>query len=459
MDEEKKTTLNMEKFKKKIQEAVSTIAPKEVRQMLDELSQALTPYIVILENEDLIKEELEKRGFNEDIYELADSDDPEKQQLFLDAFHAVDESHKLIERQKESRARTRQASNAAKNTNIAVTGLWKKDRLFSPTSDELAQAFSPGHIYYYANVNNSKKVSKVRIDDEEELQELKNTSRFLFDLLTSLRAESEPDIYNQVIKDPSKDIVFSVTKVAKSIGFDPRSRGNENNSKRSNQSLMIQRGEAMMDMLSQLSNYVGKFDDGSFYYVCIVKYYDSNTDTIKMSVPYIGEVLRRLQNKYIGRQEIIKEKRLANKRISKQDNKPFEKNDLLKGTCRGLDSSIYEIMLYITTLMVRNGAGEKKEVRPKYSKIIENCPSLQSRLNEIEAQNIPAKTKARDRNNEFRKFSLAWKCLIDPKYSAMSEEWSNIFCSPTDKKGMLKAPTNTTINDKILIQWSTKKPM
>jgi hypothetical protein len=459
MDEKKKVNFGMKEFKEKLQRATASISPREVKKMIEELSEALAPYLTILENEDLIKAELEKRGFNEDIYELADSDDPEKQQLFLDAFHAVDESHKLIERQKESRARTRQASNAAKNTNIAVTGLWKKDRLFSPTSDELAQAFSPGHIYYYANVNNSKKVSKVRIDDEEELQELKNTSRFLFDLLTSLRAESEPDIYNQVIKDPSKDIVFSVTKVAKSIGFDPRSRGNENNSKRSNQSLMIQRGEAMMDMLSQLSNYVGKFDDGSFYYVCIVKYYDSNTDTIKMSVPYIGEVLRRLQNKYIGRQEIIKEKRLANKRISKQDNKPFEKNDLLKGTCRGLDSSIYEIMLYITTLMVRNGAGEKKEVRPKYSKIIENCPSLQSRLNEIEAQNIPAKTKARDRNNEFRKFSLAWKCLIDPKYSAMSEEWSNIFCSPTDKKGMLKAPTNTTINDKILIQWSTKKPM
>lgn len=459
MDEKKKVNFGMKEFKEKLQRATASISPREVKKMIEELSEALAPYLTILENEDLIKAELEKRGFNEDIYELADSDDPEKQQLFLDAFHAVDESHKLIERQKESRARTRQASNAAKNTNIAVTGLWKKDRLFSPTSDELAQAFSPGHIYYYANVNNSKKVSKVRIDDEEELQELKNTSRFLFDLLTSLRAESEPDIYNQVIKDPSKDIVFSVTKVAKSIGFDPRSRGNENNSKRSNQSLMIQRGEAMMDMLSQLSNYVGKFDDGSFYYVCIVKYYDSNTDTIKMSVPYIGEVLRRLQNKYIGRQEIIKEKRLANKRISKQDNKPFEKNDLLKGTCRGLDSSIYEIMLYITTLMVRKGTGEKKEVQLKYSKIIENCPSLQSRLNEIEAQNIPAKTKARDRNNEFRKFSLAWKCLIDHKYSAMSEEWSNIFCSPADKKGMLKAPTNTTINDKILIQWSTKKPM
>ena len=62
MDEEKKT-LNMEKFKKKIQEAVATISHREAKLMLDELSQALTPYIMILENEDLIKEELKKRGF------------------------------------------------------------------------------------------------------------------------------------------------------------------------------------------------------------------------------------------------------------------------------------------------------------------------------------------------------------------------------------------------------------
>lgn len=92
MDEEKKTTLNMEKFKKKIQEAVATISHQEARKLLDELSEALTPYIVILENEDLIKEELEKRGFNEDMYALADSDDPEKRKLFLDAFHAVVEA-------------------------------------------------------------------------------------------------------------------------------------------------------------------------------------------------------------------------------------------------------------------------------------------------------------------------------------------------------------------------------
>ena len=92
MDEKEKTTLNMEKFKKKIQEAVATISPQGARRMLDELSEALTPYIVILENEDLIKEELEKRGFTEDMYALADSDDPEKRKLFLDAFHAVVEA-------------------------------------------------------------------------------------------------------------------------------------------------------------------------------------------------------------------------------------------------------------------------------------------------------------------------------------------------------------------------------
>lgn len=402
-----------------------------------------------------LKAQLKKMGSDKDPIDLSDSFLDEEQELLS---KALEEIEKLIDRQKKSRTQVKQAQNAAKQKeNTIITGLWKDNRLFSPTSDELMEAFSPGHIYYYANINNTKQVSKVLIEDEKELQELKNTSRFLFDLLTSLRAESEPDIYKQVIKDPSKDIVFSVTKVSKSIGFDPRSRGNEN-SKRSNQSLMIQRGEAMLDMLSQLTNYVGKFDDGSFYYVCIVKYYDSNTDTIKISVPYIGEVLRRLQNKYIGRQEIIEEKRSANKRISRQDNKPFERNDLLKGTCRGIDDTTYEIMWYITTSMIRTGAGDGKKMILTYSKIIKNCPSLQNRLDKIEEQNVSAMTKARNRNNEFRKFSLAWKYLLNKKYSAMTEEWSNISCSPIDKNGILKAPTNTTINDKILIEWNTQKP-
>ena len=94
----------MEKFKKKIQEAVSTITTKEAKQMLDELSQALTPYLIVLENEDLIREELKKRGFTEDMYTLADSDDPEEQQIFMDAFHAVVEAadRKQIEKKNNS---------------------------------------------------------------------------------------------------------------------------------------------------------------------------------------------------------------------------------------------------------------------------------------------------------------------------------------------------------------------
>lgn len=92
MDEKQKVTLNMEDFREKIQEAVATISHREARKMLEEVSQALAPYLVVLENEELIKEELEKRGFTEDMYALADSDDPEKRKLFLDAFHAVVEA-------------------------------------------------------------------------------------------------------------------------------------------------------------------------------------------------------------------------------------------------------------------------------------------------------------------------------------------------------------------------------
>ena len=38
MDEKKKVTLNMKDFREKIQEAVSTVTPKEAKKMFDELS-------------------------------------------------------------------------------------------------------------------------------------------------------------------------------------------------------------------------------------------------------------------------------------------------------------------------------------------------------------------------------------------------------------------------------------
>lgn len=92
MDEKKKVTLNMKDFREKIQEAVSTVTPKEAKKMFDELSEALTPYLIVAEHEELIKTELEQRGYTGNIYKLADSNDPEEQQIFMDAFHAVVEA-------------------------------------------------------------------------------------------------------------------------------------------------------------------------------------------------------------------------------------------------------------------------------------------------------------------------------------------------------------------------------
>lgn len=377
----------------------------------------------------------------------------ESENLFLKALKKA----QLIYQQNKSRDQVRAATVAAEQNNeLNVTGLWKNDRLFTPTSDDFMDAFSPNHIYYYGNLDNSKKVGRISIADEDkkELQQLNETSKYLFSLLASLQAGSEPDLYTKMVINPCKPITFSVTEMAKNLGLDPRAKGNSN--QRLDQSKMIQRGREIFNMLKPLDQFVGEFNDGSLYTVLNISAYDAETDTITLMAPYVGEVLRRLQRNYKERRETIEEKRQNNKRISKRDNKPFEKNDLLKSTCRGIDNATYEIMLYITTLMIRKGTGSKK-MELKYSTIISNCPTLQYKLKEIEKQSVAAKVKARNCNNEFRKFTFAWKYLLDTKYSAMTEEWTNISCSPIDKKGMLKAPTNTTINDKILIEWNTQK--
>lgn len=137
MDEKQKVTLNMKDFREKIQEAVATISHQEARKMLEEVSQALAPYLVILENENLIKEELEKRGFTGDMYKIADSGDPTERKLFLDAFHAVVEAigkDSSIEESKQiTNVITQKANSIEYPLDKINSNTWSKNNPLRPT--------------------------------------------------------------------------------------------------------------------------------------------------------------------------------------------------------------------------------------------------------------------------------------------------------------------------------------
>lgn len=173
MDEKEKVTLNMEKFKKKIQEAVATISHQEARKMLDELSEALTPYIVILENEELIKEELKKRGFTGDMYTLADSSDPTEQQIFMDAFHAVVEAigkdSSIEESERLTNVITQKANSIEYPLDKINSNTWSKKQSFATnvnTKKRNSKSEQDIKILYAVDFSQLEKITNISISKE-----------------------------------------------------------------------------------------------------------------------------------------------------------------------------------------------------------------------------------------------------------------------------------------------------
>lgn len=203
MDEKQKVTLNMENFKKKIQEAVATITTKEAKQMLDELSQALTPYIVILENEDLIKEELEKRGFTGDVYKIADSDNPTEQQMFMDAFHTVAEA---LEKKSE-----KDDSSISKECEQAIKVIAKKPNGLNFPIDKINRS-----VWLFAT------------DEKGHIPGEITITNFTNDELLPFSVEGEADkkrgkertIYYGIDPDPNRETTMHVSR--KLTAFDRR---------------------------------------------------------------------------------------------------------------------------------------------------------------------------------------------------------------------------------------------
>lgn len=173
MDEKQKVTLNMKDFREKIQEAVSTISHREARKMLDELSQALTPYIMILENEDLIKEELKKRGFTGDMYTLADSSDPTEQQIFMDAFHAVVEAigkdSSIEESERLTNVITQKANSIEYPLDKINSNTWSKKQSFATnvnTKKRNSKSEQDIKILYAVDFSQLEKITNISISKE-----------------------------------------------------------------------------------------------------------------------------------------------------------------------------------------------------------------------------------------------------------------------------------------------------
>lgn len=295
----------------------------------------------------------------------------------------------------------------------------------------------------------------------EELDALEVPLQTLM-LLNGIMKNSVDNVHTDFVKDGT--IRFYVKGVLEATTTDPRSLLDD-------QQLNLERKTAgvlyLESQFEPLQGYIGTIPGGSRYSVFNYIGYDANTDTMEVQMPYLYQLWRRTQQDYFTRQKSIATAQNENKKPAKKDFKPLETNDLFKRKAYTENETTLEIAIYITNVMLAAGNGDDKKATLTYKTIINNCPRLKQRLDEITARpNTEILEDGKKRNNtaiyngELRKIKNAFTLIQNPdKCDALSMfEFIDIKPATKNKKGVfeMNAPTKSMINDKITIKWRSK---
>lgn len=281
-------------------------------------------------------------------------------------------------------------------------------------------------------------------------------------LLASISGNSVDNVREEFIKTGS--ITFYVKGVLKDITDDPRTlHDNQLNLDRKTAGVLY-----LEKKLQPLEDYVAQMPDGSRYKIFNYFGYDANTDTMTIQAPYIYMLWKRTQDEYFKRQEELESFKTEKKKLSNQDQRkltaPPKINKLFKGKFITIDETILEIAIYITNIMLAQGSGESKQTEITYKKIINECPRLKQKIEDIESRpNTEILPDGRKRNNtalyntELRKIKRAFDIILDPALCDAASEFNNLQFEPSkyNKSGKLEliAPTKKMINEKIKISW------
>ena len=126
-----------------------------------------------------------------------------------------------------------------------------------------------------------------------------------------------------------------------------------------------------------------------------------------------------------------------------------------------------EIATYITNVLLNAGKGAHK-TKIKYMTLINNCPRLRERLEEIDR--LPKTEKLADgkrRNNTarynvtLRKIARAYTLIMTPEKCDALKCFEFIEFSPTKEKGGKREfipPTKSTLDEEIYINWRRIDP-
>ena len=408
----------------------------------------------------------------DDLLDAAETDDNGnilETSLFMQALRSARAKSAQIKRQAEGR-NTRRALKEQAIKSGAIMEI-KGGNLAFFSSAELWDAFAPGRISKMGTLDKSYidpdtgLIKKAQFD-EGELTTL-NASEIsikAFSLLNAIMKNTVENPLEEFIK--GGDITFYVKGVLEKFTDDPRTLyGGPPGLDRKTAGVLY-----LEKLFEPLQGYIGTIDDGSRYSVFNYIGYDTSSDTMTVKTPYLYQLWRITQTAYFKRQKNILDARAEGKKPTKTDFMPLETNSLFKGKSYTANETTFEIAVYITNVILTAGAksgGKTKKTEIRYSTIIENCPRLKSKLEEIERrptvemmQNGKRKNNVDSYNKELKKIKSAFDLILDENRCDAKKHYEFISIEPSkvNKKGKVEiiAPTKSRINEKLIIKWRRK---
>ncbi len=373
-----------------------------------------------------------------------------------------------VEKQQAGRESRIVARQKAKEQNAIMELKHGNYLMFS--QPELQDAFSSSRISKMGTLSRDfidKETGLVRksIFNKDEIEEL-NPFDIPYNtliLLNSIKGNTVENIQEDTIKHG--EISFYVKGVLDTFTADPRmlvELDDQDQIAFDNKLDRKTAGELYLEkQFKPLEGYIGTTSNGSRYKVFNFVKYEFETDIMTIQLPYLDALWRETQQQYFIRQDNQDRAKNAGKDPKPQDLVPLEVNGFFKNKAYLADDITLEIAYYITNVLLTAGnKGKPKKTEFTYKTIINKCPRLKSKLEEIE-NNTELQNPAARYNDQLKKIAKAFDLILDPDKCDALNHYEFIDIQPTkiNKAGkrVVIPPTKRLLDEKLTIVWRRKK--
>lgn len=395
----------------------------------------------------------------------------------VNAARAAREQAAAIAAQNAGRALRRQIKENAENKG-AIMELRNGGALPVFSERTLWDAFAPGRISQLGKLapdainKKTGRVEKIEIEKGDILPlPAGNISYKAFMLLNAITANSVADYREYLVSGGA--IRFYVKGVLDALEIDARINGDPQQIELDPNQIELDRHDKnrktagalyLEEQLKPLLLFVGTTPDGSRYSVLNYEGYDIESDTMTIRSPYLFQLWKATQTAFAVRKKAKAQRIAEGKKPLKADLKPLELNTLFKRSAYKEDDTVLEIATYITNVLLNAGKGAHK-TKIKYRTLINNCPRLRERLEEIERHPKTSDGKkintAAHYNSALRKIARAYTLIMTPDKCDALRNFEFIEFSPTKEKGGRREfvpPTKSTLDGEIFIKWRRIDP-